>query len=58
MAITIEGLKVKLEGLKQQLQQLQNNANAVNGAIMLLDQLIKEELEAEALTLKNPEVKE
>ncbi len=33
----------RLDGLKQQLITLQANANAVQGAIQLLEQLIKED---------------
>jgi prefoldin subunit 5 len=57
MAITLDSLKSKLDGLKAQLQQLQNNANAVAGAIQLVEQLIKEE-EAVEVAPSTPEVKE
>ena len=42
MAITKESIEVKLKGLREQLQQLQANANAVSGAIQIAEQFLKE----------------
>ncbi len=42
MPLTVESLQEKLKGLKTQLQQLQDQANAIQGATQLLEVLIKE----------------
>lgn len=55
---TKESLQAKLDGLKIQFTQLQANANAVSGAIQLLEQLLAEEdtPPAPSTTLDQPTV--
>ena len=50
--VTIESLQEKLKGLKDQLEQLQANANVLVGAIRFAESLIQEDQEA----IKQPPV--
>jgi hypothetical protein len=40
MAITRESIETKLKGLKEQLEQLKGNANAIAGAISITEQFL------------------
>ena len=47
MDIARAKLEEKLKGLREQLEQLKANANAVSGAILLAEDLLKEETPSE-----------